>query len=258
MCFLFIFCSFKVSAAPKKVEFIFLTEETSVSLLKLIESNVIFSKMFAENNLGDFNCVPMGDAGCFHPQYGYIENKKKEKKVEKFKENKNLKTFNSSDVNLVDCKEGNYFDIFCGKSTKEKNKLADVEVWVDTSSSMRKMDYSKGLKNCHRHRLLKKVQVGCAGKAYFSTFDTGIKNISDLSMACVNYGLNDTKRTIDWIKRSNAKHLFIITDIDEMNKELSHFIDTTGAKTHGLSVKKFLSKDLLEFSQNIIKTCSKK
>lgn len=255
--FVFLIFSFQnLYAAPTNVHFVFLSEVAHVSLHNLVMPKDVRYSKFAQSDM-DVNCLPMGDKGCFHPQLGYIE-KTNHLPVIKPKVVK-LKTFNSSQVSLVDCKENNYFDIFCGQAKNEIHKKKSVEVWIDTSSSMRKMDSVKEGELCKRQMFLKKISRKCKeSDISYSTFNTSIKVISEKSISCNNYGLNDSERLIEWIKSSKAKYLYIITDIDELNSKLSDFIDSIGATVEGAAIHKFSSANLLDFSKHIIKNCNQK
>jgi hypothetical protein len=248
--------SLNIQAAPERLEFIFLSESQATALLHKIDKPIEHYSSLAENEEEEYDCTPMGD-GCFHPQLGYIEKKPskvKKKKVEPFK----LNTINSTEVNMVDCKKGNYFDIFCGKAQKGMNASAKMEVWFDISSSMRKMDYSKKTDYCERRSLATRVLDGCPKDVVsLSVFNTSIKQVGELSTVCLSHGTNNQKRLMDWIKRSKSKYLLVVTDIDELTTELRDFINKQGAKVYGTDIKDFTSPDLSKFSKNLIKTCKK-
>ena len=132
---LVLFIIFSVSSAwatPEQVEIIFLSEPKTA----FFRAPFIFSEHTAQNDWQK-DCIPQGD-GCFHPQLGYIE-KEGPKKAQAPQVVTPPKTFNSADVDLVECREGEYFDIFCGKASKQVKKNTPVEIWVDTSASLRKM-----------------------------------------------------------------------------------------------------------------------
>lgn len=211
-----------------------------------------FSQAIAQN--WQDNCVPSGD-GCFHPQLGYIPDDGSAKPL-KPAEVKALKTFNSLDVDLVECREGQYFDIFCGKAKKEETKLADVEIWIDTSASLRKMDFSKDPTQCQRRTFIEKLQRECGkGKLAVQTYDTSIKTMATLEGVCQSYGSNSVTRLIDWIKASNVEYLLIVTDIDELSSELRNFLDSIGADYHGGDLKDVTVKDLDQYVSIVKKHC---
>jgi len=258
LCFIVLIAiSLKLQAAPDRLEFIFLSESPVNALLKKINKPLTLYSSIAQNDDDDYDCTPMGD-GCFHPQLGYIEKKPSKIKKKKIKVNPiKLKTINSEGVGLVDCKKGNYFDIFCGKSTSIAAS-SEMEVWFDISSSMRKMDYSKKSDYCGRRSLATRVLDGCPkGVVSFSVFNTSIKQAGELSTTCESHGSNNPKRLMEWIERSKAKYLLVVTDIDELSIELRDFIHKHGAKVYGTDIKDFRSSELANFSKNIIKTCKK-
>lgn len=174
----------------------------------------------------------MGD-GCFHPQLGLIprEGAKEEKPIAP--KEIELKTFNSHAVNMIDCKDDYYFDVFCGKA-KGVAKLSDLEVWVDTSGSMKNVDYSSNPEFCERRRWVSTLESQCPGAFSYYLFDTSKKLMGTKENLCVSRGLNDGKRLVRWLKNSSAKEVWILTDVDEYNNEFREYIDTIGATIHGI------------------------
>jgi hypothetical protein len=241
---------------PDKVEFIFLSMEKMALLDEALEKQdaVHLAKV------AELDCIPMGD-GCFNPQSGFTETDKKEiqekkpLKLQKPKDEIKIKTFNSLDTSLINCDKNYYFDMFCGKAKGSVANGGEVEIWVDTSSSLRKMDYSKQPNYCKRRAFVKKAVEGCKGKVSVSVFNTTLKGMGDLSNICLNYGANDTDNIIEWVKQSKAKYLLVVTDIDELNGKLSEFLDEVGAKLHGTEVTDFTVSDLVKFTNTFIKTC---
>jgi hypothetical protein len=202
----------------------------------------------------------MGD-GCFHPQLGYMEDfeegkKKNKKEVPTVK----VKTINSYNTDLIECsKDKNHFDFFCGKVGKEKPyKPKPVEVWIDTSSSMKRVDYRKDSTSpfCKRRDFVKKVRSICSDKADIYLFDTSRKQMGSLDGVCDNYGMNDDKRLITWIKNSQAKHLIVVTDIDELSPRLADYLDTIGATVHGVGTRALTAIELLGHKDSIKKSCN--
>jgi hypothetical protein len=138
---------------------------------------------------------------------------------------------------LIDCDPKNYFDVFCGKARKDGSPgSANVDLWIDTSSSMREFDFSDKQGNCHRKSLVQALDsAGCGfnQKVNVMMFDTSLKQAGGMGDLCSNQGLNDYKRLMDWIERSSAKKLVIITDIYEFHKEFSDFIESKHGKLRG-------------------------
>ncbi len=246
--------NFSTLAIPKEVEVIFL------SATKQKSTDVILKQY--KKTAGKDDCVPMGD-GCFHPQYGLMDPKKGQKLKPLINNEKpvlqgkdpNLKTFNAIESDMVDCKKDFFFDIFCGKAKAMKKGPSDLEVWIDTSSSMRRVDFSAEADQCYRRSFADRLKQSC--DVDIATFDTSIKSLGSMNNLCVNYGLNDQKRIIDWIQRSNAKKLIVVTDIDEATREMRDYLFKIGAKVHGADLGDFDGKRLLAYISKISRSCKK-
>lgn len=258
LAFLFLF-SPVTNASPEKLTFVFLTEEAYKATLDLI-NHVPFGALIAEANRPE-GCTPMGD-GCFHPQFGFIPNEEdgdeKAKKPPKAVDSEQSKvdTINSLETDMIKCEDGNYFDIFCGKSRKE-SKPGNVEIWFDVSTSMRKIDWNHKDPMCKRQQFATKLQRDCKAGVSFSVYNTSIKQISQLNSICTSKGENNSKRLTQWIDNSQAKHLVVITDIDEMSGQLKDYLDIMGAKIVGVGLKPFYSEDLQKWAQKNLKACYK-
>lgn len=246
-------------ATPQKIEMIFLSPlKVSMILEQLDKMNVTkMSKHIAQADME--HCVPMGD-GCFHPQYGYIEKKpdqnanpkaEQERKEEKEVE---LKNFNALETNMINCDKSNYFDIFCGKE-RPTAAPAEIEIWFDVSSSLKTVDYNKDPDHCARRSFVEKVQLACKSKVNVSVYNTSIKQVGENSSVCLSYGTNDQARLLRWMKDSKAKHLLIVTDIDEMSAEMRSFLESNGAKMTGDGVKAFTANDLIDYAKEFTKMC---
>lgn len=252
--FFFLFLSLNAFATPKKVVAWFLGEPKAAAL----ENFIFFAKIAQNENLHD--CLPMGD-GCFHPQLGFIPNPApaiKENPAEKKgkEENSKGKTFNSLETDMVDCDKSYGFDIFCGKAQKEKVRGGEVEVWVDVSSSMKRTDYSSDPDYCGRRRMLAHALDHCPkGKINFYVYDTSKKELGDLSGACINHGLNDDKRFVQWLSDSDAKKLFFVTDLEEYTPRVREFLDSINAEVKGVDTTLLTGKDLMKLAEEIVKAC---
>lgn len=251
----------QVHAIPDHIEVIFLSPPKVSQLLKVIEheGQIPLSVLTAQAS-ENYDCVPMGD-GCFHPQLGFIEDDdsikdKRKAPPERGDKDYKLKTFNSTDTKLVDCDKNYYFDVFCGKERPLPGR-GPVEIWVDTSSSLRNTDFTKDGNFCNRRRFVAPLLDKCGKKLTVSIFDTTKKTIGDLDSLCGTYGTNNGARMVDWIKRSDAKYLLIITDAEEYYGELREFLDIQSAKLFGLDVKPVESKNLMDFVGRVEKTCKK-
>lgn len=257
---LLISCSFAALATPKKVVGWYLGEPKTAAALE----QFIFLAKLTQND-SSYDCVPMGD-GCFHPQLGYLPNKptviketdeqKKEKAVKK-EENLKVTTFNSLDTDMVDCDKSYGFDIFCGKEKKEaSSRGGDTEIWIDTSSSMKRTDFSTQADFCERRAMLAHAIDHCPKNSLsIYVYDTSKKAIGDLSGACLNYGMNDDKRFIQWVKDSDAKKLFFVTDLEEYTPQTREFLDSINAEVKGVDTTLLTGKDLMKFAEEIVKAC---
>ncbi len=246
-------------ATPQKIEMIFLSPMKVSMIIKQLDILNTLKKSSNYVMLGGNNCVPMGD-GCFHPQYGYMEktpttpptaleiaNRNEEKAIE-------LKSFNALETSLISCDKNNYFDMFCGKE-RANVAPAEIEIWFDISSSLKMVDYNKDPDFCARRSFLEKVQKTCKSKVNVSVYNTSLKQIGENSSVCMSYGTNDQARLLRWMKDSKAKHLLIVTDIDEMSVEMRSFLDINGAKMVGDGVKAFTANDLIDYEKEFTKMC---
>jgi hypothetical protein len=243
-------------ATPRVVEVYFLSEVKKETSYKLLEDKFKAFKLTAQVDMS--KCVPMGD-GCFHPQVGYIEGDSGKGVIEQQDgkaKDVELKTINSLEVDMIDCKEGNYFDIFCGKAKKEKRGKIHYEIWVDTSASMRRVDWSKDASHCYRRTFIENIERKC--NVDVSMFDTSIKQVGSHDSLCLTYGLNDQDRMIQWVKDSSADHLLIITDIDESSVKLRNFFLSINAQIHGADYGDFTGPRLINHVEELSKACQNK
>lgn len=278
--------SAQVWALPSHVEMWFLKEPKAGALIQWLNLQfalaVYTGPMTAAAD--DEKCIPM-EGGCFHPQYGLMERATKDKASEKKMEIEEtplaglqtrdevsqeedkaedspaagkLKTINSDQAEKIDCDKEQFFDIYCGKAHRAAARSAvatKLEVWIDVSSSFKGIDYSADDQNCHRRKFVSMTQQWCGGKVIFSTYNTTIKEVMTDDAFCLNYGLNDTDRLIDWIKGNNSKNLIIITDTSEISTKLSVYLSSIGATTEGLDATDFFAKDLLSKESHIKSLC---
>ena len=102
-----------------------------------------------------------------------------------------------------------------------------------------------------------KVVDACKDRVRVSVYNTALKEVSDSSSVCLNYGTNDEAKLLQWMKASEAKTLLIVTDVDEMSAAMKEFLAERGAKMIGDGVKPFSSTDLVNYANDFIKTCKK-
>jgi hypothetical protein len=243
---------------------IFLSPQKVSQLLDLIEKNKTMnsiSLMALDDQINE-RCIPMGE-GCFHPQLGYIDKKLNDVKSDSSKKEApkdpglQLKTFNAVETSMINCDHGNYFDIYCGKEKANTIPADNIEIWFDISSSLRTVDYNKDPNHCNRRTFMTKVMEGCKDKVRVSVYNTALKEMGDFSSVCMAYGTNDDAKLLQWMKNSSAKTLLIVTDIDQISRSMRDFLEERGAKIIGDGVKAFSSTDLINYANDLIKTCKK-
>ena len=247
--------SFSAWAVPKDIEVWFISNsKTSRVHDSMMGPNVIFRSLTAE-----LQCQEMGEY-CFDPQHGlYKKNDLSGEIVETKKLQKDgpsIPTAKSVERDLINCETGNYFDIFCGKSRPVEKGKPNLEIWVDTSSSMKEFDYTDKEGGCYRKSFLKNLDDECGfnQKVGVMYFDTSLKEAGSMEQSCINQGLNDYKRLMDWILRSEAKKLGVITDLYEFHKEFSDFIEKNNGKLRG-DKDPLTAKQMFELSEELSKSC---
>lgn len=251
---LLLLLSFSAMAAPKDIEVWFLSHAKKAELEKYLNrSPFVFSRLTAE-----LQCQEMGDY-CFDPQHGLY----KKDDVTADVDQKSLQTegpiipsSKSVERDLIDCDPKNYFDVFCGKAKKEAQAQSKLDLWIDTSSSMKEFDYMEKDGSCHRKSLVKTLDDVCGfnQKVNVMMFDTSIKQAGGMDQLCNNQGLNDYKRLMDWIERSEARKLVIITDIYEFHKEFSDYIESKNGKLRG-DKDPLTAKQMVDLADQLAKSC---
>lgn len=242
-------------AAPKEVEVWFLSNRKTTQLEDFLNrpQYVYFSKT------AELQCQPMGDH-CFDPQYGLYKkddmNAEMVNAQELDKDGPSIPSGASIDRDLINCDKKNYFDVFCGKAKKISQGPAKLELWVDTSSSMKEFDYTDKEGGCFRKSLVRRLDESCGfnQKVNVMMFDTSIKQAGSIDQLCNNQGLNDYKRLIDWIERSDAKKLVVITDIYEFHKEFSDYIESINGKFRG-DKDPLTAQEMLSLADELAKSC---
>ena len=240
-------------AAPQDIEVYFLTPPTSAQWESLLTPRLHGVEVAQA-------CEPVGDY-CLDPVIGLYprsgrEQEKKETKFEIDEGLPQLPTSTSVDRSLINCDPKYAFDIFCGEARPEKKVVAasGLEIWVDTSSSMRGIDPGDGKGSCQRASFLQSVIAACGDKRpVLKGFDTSIRSI-DAASSCVSQGLNDAKRMIEWMEESTAKKLIFITDVYEYQAELSQYLESKHAKLHG-DRGTFPASKLMDMVVELAKAC---
>lgn len=240
-------------AVPQDIEVWFLSNAKVSELGELLRRpDVRFSAKTAE-----LQCEVMGDY-CFDPQFGLYKKDDLDFDARPTVEaGPTIPTGASVDRDVINCESTNYFDVFCGKARAEaKSAKPALDLWVDTSSSMREFDHAAKDGSCHRKSLVRKLDVTCGfnQKVNVMMFDTSIKQAGDMSSLCTNQGLNDHKRLRDWVERSDAKKLVIITDIYEFHKEFSDYIESKHGRLRG-DKKPLTASELAALADELAKSC---
>ncbi len=243
-------------ATPQNIEVWFLSAHKKAAIQDYVkEKPYVYRSLTAE-----LECQQMGEY-CFDPQYGLYKKDDDSAEVDtsKVSEEKGpaIPPAKSVERDLIDCDPKNFFDIFCGKAKKEAAKVnTKLDLWIDTSSSMREMDFSDKEGGCYRKSLMTRLDKTCGfnQKVNVMMYDTTIKQAGSIDALCNNVGLNDTKRLIDWIERSEAKTLVLITDIYEFNKEFADYIESKHGKFRG-DKDPLVAAQLLDMVDDLEKAC---
>jgi len=252
LCFIFVQ---SVWAAPQSIEVWFLSAHKKAEVQRLINEKPFILKSLTV----ELECQEMGDF-CFDPQFGLYKKDDANAEVDTStaikEKTPQIPPAESLDRNLISCDPNNYFDIFCGKAKKEVKSNFKLDLWIDTSSSMREMDFSDKEGGCFRKSMMKRLDESCGfnQKVNVMMFDTSIKQAGSIDSLCHNRGLNDAKRMIDWIERSNAKKLVIITDIYEFHKDFADYIESKNGKFRG-DKDPIIASDLLNMVDDLAKSC---
>ena len=252
--FFFFLLSFQAVAMPEKITVFFLSEQKAQALLDWMDQR---EKIPMGRKLASFECIPMGE-GCFHPQLGYQEEKPGilRKIPSETETETKVKTFNSDDVELVECRKGNHFDIFCGQARKVTHRKSEsLEIWFDISASMRKTDYTKDQSRCLRRTFAETLRAQCEKAPPIMGYNTSIKSLSDLSTLCAYQGTNSVDRTVEWIQNSDAKHLVLVTDTEEYTGALRDLLNIENSKVYGMDAKNFTVEDLVKISDSLLPDC---
>ena len=247
--------SLSALGAPKEIEVWFISNNKTAMVRDLLSR----PEYTYRNPTAELKCQEMGDY-CFDPQHGlYKKDDANGEIVETTKiatEGPTIPSGKSIDRDVVNCDSKNYFDLFCGKASGKYKDNSRLDVWIDTSSSMREFDFTEKDGSCYRKTLAKALDQECGfnQRVNVMMFDTIIKQAGTIDQLCTNQGLNDYKRLMDWVERSEAKKLVIITDIYELHKEFSDFIESKNGIIRG-DKEPLTAKQMLELADQLAKTC---
>ncbi len=221
----------------------------------------LFATETPESKEQSGGCIPMTD-GCFHPQYGF----KPRKVSEGFKHSTTLPPpvevpvhVHSQESNLIHCDRGHYFDLYCGQAQKSSSSLQkpSLEIWFDISSSLREIDYSENKEHCFRRKFWDEMAKKCSGKILGKVYNTTIKEFSENESVCFNFGTNNSKKLEQWLRDSEAKHLILVTDVDELEPSLEKLFFELGAKIIGDGVKPMTPQNLVDEAKHLATECER-
>lgn len=241
-------------AAPKELEVWFLSASKKAEVQRLLRDRPFVLRSLT----AELQCQEMGDY-CFDPQYGlYKKDDQSDVSAEKIQTNGPvIPSAKSVDREVVDCEKGNMWDMFCGKARKEASSgSVKLDLWIDTSSSMREMDFTDKEGDCFRKMLVTKLDRSCPfnQKMNVMMFDTVIKQAGTMDSLCTNQGLNDQKKLMDWIERSEAKKLVIVTDIYEFHKDFADYVESKQGKFRG-DKEPLNAGQLLDLVDDLARSC---
>ena len=210
----------EIWAFPKYLEVWFLKP----SLSSHFEVKKEHSTLWAQNQV----CIPYGD-DCFDPQVGIYANPAKSEQAKNaivVDTQVAMPHLNALESDMINCDKNYYFDLYCGKATMPAVADADLELWIDISSSLRDIDSSSpDGRDCKRHEFVKRVKQKCGQtKVEVVTFDTAFKRVSDTSEVCTTRGLNDQKRMMSWLTNSQAKAMIFVSDVNEETSTFESFL----------------------------------
>ena len=238
-------------AAPKELEVWFLTPPKTAMLERWMAPMRPAAKQIAEAA-----CEQIGDY-CFDPQLGLYKKEGTNPLAESIdpadvkldSDLPLLPSASSVDRSLISCDPKYAFDMFCGKAVPEavKKEGANLEIWIDTSSSMREMDWPDAQGHCHRETFLKRLDIKCGfqKKASVMMYDVSLREMGTMASACQSVGQNDTARLMDWIERSNA---------NEYTKKFGDFIETHHGKIKG-DRGSFPASEIVNLADSLNATC---
>lgn len=260
-----LFISGSAMSMPKSFEIWFLSPDKKEAFLpsKFLEKKIEFNKSVAQ---GKLQCQRMGEH-CFDPQVGLYKLGDKEEVirdsdytvVDELEDHSDKRVATGKAIEESVCDDSGLFSMFCnGKSSKEV-KAAKFEIWVDTSSTMKQVDFAGYDEQCKRESFLRLIMTKCSfnkqAKVYI--FDETKKQLGSMDRVCLNAGLNNADRIIRDIKISKTPHLVVITDIYEASEKLINFVETsTGGKVRGIESPMYAS-DLKKHVSPLQKKCAK-
>ena len=107
-----------------------------------------------------------------------------------------------------------------------------------------------------RRYFVSKLRNVCGDKVKFSTFVSIPVSLGSDQNLCQYAGLNNSDLLLDAIKKSDAKYLLIVTDIDEYKEDFRVYVESIGAKLVGVGTKSITADQLSSiYSPQFEKRC---
>lgn len=210
-------------------------------------------------------CQPMGEY-CFDPQIGLYKKNSLSDELEMVKPSlvdshnnyQFMPVHAGQQRDMINCDETQLFDIFCGEQQKKmKQGKSPLEIWVDVSSTMKQVDFDGFENECKRERFLRDLNSTCPlnekMKVYY--FDEFRKEAGSFDRVCLSSGLNNMKRLLQDLNRSQAESVIIITDIFEADEKFISSIERLQRGTIRGLKKPFYPKDLKQQLAKVRKLC---
>ncbi|MEX1099496.1 MAG: hypothetical protein WEB87_03655 [Bacteriovoracaceae bacterium] len=188
--------------------------------------------------MNNLQCQPMGDY-CFDPQAGLYKMGDKDKiqqaadysSVDSLEDYSDKRKALGKEREKADCSKGGFFELFCNEGKGAKKVSAKLELWIDTSSTMKQVDFAGyDDKMCQRESFLRLLSQECSFNQEMQVyaFNEVKKQLGKMDAVCLNSGLNNRDKIIRDIKISKAKHLIVVTDIYEADETLINFVESSG------------------------------
>ena len=251
-----IFLSANSFALPETIEFWFISrarygflENFPPTLVKVAQVRRIYE-----------GCQSWGE-GCYDMEVEKLQNRQSDLKVNDYmiKRQKRLQDalniFKPDKTHVSDCESEVGSSKFCGDRLPARVDT-DIEIWIDTSSSMNEIDPRTVDGGCLRKKFIKMVMASCGGKIpIMGVFNKSLREMGAYTDVCRSYGENDLSFLTKWIQGSKSKHLVVVTDYTQMKLQLKNFIDRAGAKVRGDFFKGATLENFMYWGMELSNSC---
>ncbi|RLA63186.1 MAG: hypothetical protein DRQ88_04560 [Epsilonproteobacteria bacterium] len=205
-------------------------------------------------------CKAWGE-GCYDMEDSELVDRQSDLKINDYmiKREKRLKNtldlFAPYNTHISDCDSEVGSSRFCGERLPARVDT-NMEIWIDTSSSMNEIDPRGRDGNCMRNKFIRMVMESCGGNIpIMGIFNQSLREMGSFTDVCRNYGENNLNFLEDWIRSSKSKHLVVVTDYTQMKKKLKKFIDRTGSKVRGDFFKGATLENFLYWGKELSNSC---